>query len=178
MHNVCKDLLKIQQRLALDNTPIGGIGHTGMSRCTRLELVDLLGRLNVGEQAVQPTQVKPTQYSMKSEHVLWDGNDRVEDKFYVILRHFNGEIIGNHVALGNEDVRKFSEGECRNYRLPSGTCAGEHLVVYLYNPTVNKNGVLSLTVKRTDRRNSGSPTAACVQPDTCVVLCMFPVASM
>ncbi len=178
LHNVCKDLLTIQQRLALDNAPIGGIGHTGMSRCTRLELVDLLGRLNIGALAVPLTQVKPTQYSMKSEHVLWDGNDRVQDKFYVILRRFNGEIIGNHVALGNEDVREFSDGECRNYRLPSGTCGGEHLVVYLYNPAVNKNGVLSLTVKRTDRQSRGSPTAACVEPDTCVVLCIFPVASM
>jgi hypothetical protein len=173
LHRVCADLCKIQERLSLDKEPIGGIRSTGTSRCTRLELVDLLGRLNIGYQTVNPTQ-----YSLESEHVLWDSNDRVRDAFYVTLRHFNGEIIGNHVALRNEDIRKFPWGERRSYRLPPGTCTDEHLTVYLYNPAVNDNGILSVTVNTTDRQSTGMPHTTCVEPDTCPVVLKFALASM
>lgn len=135
-----------------------------MFGCIRRDLVDLLARLA---------------YSTESGHVLWDANDRVQDKYYVVLRKYNDEFIGNHIALEQSDIRMFEGGECRSYSVSRGTCAGEHLIVYLYNPEVCANGVLPLTLRTTDGAAREAETRVThVQPDTCVPLCVFPVASM
>jgi len=127
----------------------------------RADLVDLLVRLA---------------HSTESEHVLWDAKDRVQDKYYVVLRRYDGAFIGTHIALEASDIRRFENGECRSYRVPRGKDDGEHLTAYLYNPACCGNGVLPVAMCTTD--GVARQTEAHVEADTCVPLCVFPVASM
>jgi hypothetical protein len=127
-------------------------------------------------------KIKPVKYSVEKQKTLWDGGDRVEEKerrFYVTLRHFNGEIIGRHVAL-IENVEKLEDewGERRTYRLPVGTRASEHLVVYVYNPAVCENGTLSFYINTTDTHAAAQTQTVSVAPDNCQAVLKFDCQNM
>ena len=127
-------------------------------------------------------KIKPVKYSVQKQKTLWDGGDRVEEKerrFYVTLRHFNGEIIGRHVGLiGKTEKLEDEWGERRTYRLPVGTCEGEHLSVYVYNPAVCGNGTLPMNVSTTDEEGAVRTKTVCVEPDDCRVVFKFGCQSM
>jgi hypothetical protein len=142
-----------------------------MSVCSQNNLAQLL-------IIVQMRKTKPVVYSVQKPETLWDGDDRVEERtrrFYVTLRHFSGEIIGRHVGL-IEEIEKLKDnfGERRTYRLPVGTSQGEHLVVYVYNPAVCKNGTLPIQISTVDlnaaeiTRNQNSKQGATTTNDFCV----------
>jgi hypothetical protein len=127
-------------------------------------------------------------YSREDGRTLWDGGDRVEHAegaeqygFYVTLHHFGGEaagIIGQHVALAPADIVRFSGGEEHRYRLRRGRGAGEHLSVYVYNPSVCANGPLRFEVSTTDAVQSTGPFCVSVEEDTCPAVVKFGRASM
>ena len=128
-------------------------------------------------------KTKPVQYSVQKPQTLWDGADRVEERsrrFYVTLRHFSGEIIGQHVGL-SEPVQqlKNEKGERRTYRLPVATIPNEHLVVYVYNPAVCENGTLPIEISTVDL-NTTDTTNVCVEvkPDNCQTVLKFDRHSM
>ena len=123
------------------------------------------------------------EYSREDERTLWDGADRVEHAegakrygFYVTLHHFNGEIIGQHVAPA--EVVPFAGGEEHVYRLRRGSGASEHLSVYVYNPSVNANGPLRFEVRTTDAQQSREARCVEVAEDTCPTVLRFGCASM
>jgi hypothetical protein len=135
-------------------------------------LVELLVRVRACRRTAHKVE-----YSREDERTLWDGGDRVEHAegakqygFYVTLHHFNGEIIGQHVALAPADVVKFCGGEKHVYRLRRGSGPREHLSVYVYNPSVNANGPLRFEV-RTTARCRGLSRADWRWPRTCVRRC-------
>jgi hypothetical protein len=127
-------------------------------------------------------------YSREDGRTLWDGGDRVEHaegpekySFYVTLHHFGGAAagcIGQHVALAPRDIVKFCGGEEHRYRLRRGRGAGEHLSVYVYNPSVNANGPLRFEVSTTDAVHKSEPFCVCVEEDTCPAVVKFGVESM
>ena len=127
-------------------------------------------------------KTKPVEYSVQKQETLWDGGDRVEEKkrcFYVMLRHFNGEIIGRHVALvGEVEKLEHEWGERRTYRLATGTCEGEHLVVYVYNPAVCENGAMHFNISTTDQAGAVQTETACVEADNCQAVFKFGWRSM
>ena len=118
-----------------------------MSTCTDSKLAQLL-------VIVEMRKTQPVQYSVQKPQTLWDGGDRVEERsrrFYVTLRHFSGEIIGQHVGLvGPVEKLENGRGERRTYRIPVGTKEGEHLCVYVYNPAVCENGTLPIEISTVD----------------------------
>jgi len=118
-----------------------------MSVCAHDNLAQLL-------IIVQMRKTKPVVYSIEKPQTLWDGGDRVEERtrrFYVTLRHFSGEIIGQHVGLvGPVEKLQDNFGERRTYRLPVGTIPNEHLCVYVYNPAVCENGTLPIQITTVD----------------------------
>jgi hypothetical protein len=125
------------------------------------------------------------EYSREDGRTLWDGGDRVEHAegakqygFYVTLHHFNGEIIGKHVALAPADVVKFCGGEKHVYRLRRGSGENEHLSVYVYNPAVNGNGPLRFEVSTTDAVQRMEARCVQVAEDTCPTVLRFGCASM
>ena len=127
-------------------------------------------------------KIKPVEYSVQKQKTLWDAGDRVEERhrcFYVTLRHFSGEIIGRHVAHVC-DIEKLEDecGERRTYRLAPGTRPGEHLVVYVYNPAVCKNGTLSFYINTTDTHAAAQTQTVSVAPDNCQAVFQFPYQSM
>jgi hypothetical protein len=143
---------------------------------------------------IEMRKTQPVQYSVQKPQTLWDGGDRVEERsrrFYVTLRHFSGEIIGQHVAL-SEPVEKLKDewGERRTYRLPLGTIPAEHLVVYVYNPAVCENGTLPIEVSTvslntpdsstTTHQNDTPTTDFCVEvsPDNCQAVLKFDSQNM
>ena len=148
-------------------------------------LVDLLVRVHACRRDAQKVE-----YSREDERTLWNGGDRVEHagaaggkeySFYVTLHHFNGEAsgkIGQHVALAPADVVKFCGGEEHRYRLRCGRGASEHLSVYVYNPSVNRNGPLKFEVRTTDAVQRQGPWSVCVEEDTCPAVVKFGRASM
>jgi hypothetical protein len=138
---------------------------------------------------VEMRKTQPVQYSVQKPQTLWDGGDRVEERsrrFYVTLRHFSGEIIGQHVGLvGPVEKMKNGRGERRTYRLPVGTQEGEHLCVYVYNPAVCENGTLPIEISTVDmnapkttrhQHASDAPTTdfcVSVEPDKCQAVLTF-----
>jgi hypothetical protein len=134
-------------------------------------LLELLVRVVACRRGAQKVE-----YSREDGRTLWDGGDRVEYKkysFYVTLHHFNGEIIGQHVALAPADVVKFCGGEKHVYRLRRGSGPREHLSVYVYNPSVNANGALKFEVRTTDAVQRTGPFCVCVEEDTCPAVVKF-----
>ena len=131
---------------------------------------------------VEMRRTAAVEYSPESAWTLWDGGDRVEERtrrFYVTLRHFDGDLIGRHVGLSGDVERLEDEwGERRTYRLPAGAGAGEHLSVYVYNPAVCANGTLPINISTTDEQSAGPFQAASVAPDTCEAVFTFGVQSM
>ena len=163
-----------------------------MSTCAHSKLAQLL-------IIIEMRKTPPVQYSIQKPQTLWDGGDRVEERsrrFYVTLRHFSGEIIGQHVGLvGPVEKLKNGRGERRTYRLPVGTQEGEHLCVYVYNPAVCENGTLPIEIntvdlnptdinntdiKTTDHQHFTSKTDFCVevQPDNCQSVLKFDCQNM
>ena len=141
--------------------------------CENAELLDLLIVIH---------KIKPVEYSVQKQRTLWNAGDRVEERrrcFYVTLRHFSGEIIGRHVAHIC-DIEKLEDecGERRTYRLAPGTRPGEHLVVYVYNPAVCKNGTLSFYINTTDTHAAAQTQTVSVAPDNCQAVFKFPYQSM
>jgi hypothetical protein len=147
-----------------------------MSVCAHDNLAQLL-------IIVQMRKTKPVVYSIEKPQTLWDGGDRVEERtrrFYVTLRHFSGEIIGQHVGLvGPVEKLKDNFGERRTYRLPVGTIPNEHLCVYVYNPAVCENGTLPIEINTVDMNapkttrhqhahHSAKPTSDAPTTDFCV----------
>jgi hypothetical protein len=141
-------------------------------------------------------KTQPVQYSVQKPQTLWDGGDRVEERsrrFYVTLRHFSGEIIGQHVGLvGPVEKLENGRGERRTYRIPVGTKEGEHLCVYVYNPAVCENGTLPIEISTVDMNapeitrhqhahHSAKPTSdppttdfcVSVEPDKCQAVLTF-----
>ena len=118
-----------------------------MSTCADSKLAQLL-------IIVEMRKTQPVQYSVQKPQTLWDGGDRVEEfsrRFYVTLRHFSGEIIGQHVGLvGPVEKLENGRGERRTYRIPVGTVPNEHLCVYVYNPAVCENGTLPIEISTVD----------------------------
>jgi hypothetical protein len=138
------------------------------------QLVELLVRVLSCRRRVHRVE-----YSREDERTLWDGGDRVEYRkysFYVTLHHFNGEIIGQHVAPAA--VAAVDGGEEHVYRLRRGSGAREHLSVYVYNPGVNANGVLNFEVRTTDAVQRDGPRCVEVAVDTCPTVMRFGCASM
>jgi hypothetical protein len=136
-----------------------------MSACPHSKLAQLLIIIEMRKTA-------PVQYSVQKPQTLWDGGDRVEERsrrFYVTLRHFSGEIIGQHVGL-SEPVEKLKDewGERRTYRLPVGVIPAEHLVVYVYNPAVCENGTLPIEISTADINTTDTHQNATPQTDVCV----------
>jgi len=140
---------------------------------------------------IEMRKTPPVQYSVQKPQTLWDGGDRVEERsrrFYVTLRHFSGEIIGQHVGLvGPVEKLKNGRGERRTYRLPVGTQEGEHLCVYVYNPAVCSNGTLRMEISTADLNTPDTSTTdhqpqtdVCVevQPDNCQAVLKFDRQSM
>jgi hypothetical protein len=135
-------------------------------------------------------------YSIEKPQTLWDGGDRVEERtrrFYVTLRHFSGEIIGQHVGLvGPVEKLKNGRGERRTYRIPVGTQEGEHLCVYVYNPAVCENGTLPIQINTVDintaettghqdsQQNTTLTNDFCVsvEPDNCQTVLKFDCQNM
>jgi hypothetical protein len=132
---------------------------------------------------VEMRKTQPVQYSVQKPQTLWDAGDRVEElsrRFYVTLRHFSGEIIGQHVGLvGPVEKLQNGRGERRTYRLPVGTQDGEHLCVYVYNPAVCENGTLPIEISTVDMNipetmrhqhahHSAKPTSDAPTTDFCV----------
>ena len=149
-------------------------------------LVELLVRVKTCRRGTGKVE-----YSREDGRTLWDGGDRVEHadaasraekySFYVTLHHFGGEAagcIGQHVALAPRDIVKFCGGEEHRYRLRRGRGAGEHLSVYVYNPSVNANGPLRFEVSTTDAAQRTGPFCVCVEEDTCPAVAKFGVESM
>ena len=124
------------------------------------------------------------EYSREDGRTLWDAGDRVEYEkygFYVTLHHFSGERgdgIGRHVALAPADVVYFAGGEKHVYRLRRGAGASEHLSVYVYNPSVNRNGPLRFEVRSTDALQRQEARCVEVAEDTCPTVLRFGCASM
>jgi hypothetical protein len=160
-----------------------------MSTCTDSKLAQLL-------IIVEMRKTQPVQYSVQKPQTLWDGGDRVEElsrRFYVTLRHFSGEIIGQHVGLvGPVEKMKNGRGERRTYRIPIGTIPNEHLCVYVYNPAVCENGTLPIEISTVDinstettrhqpSQHSAKPTSdppttdfcVSVEPDQCQAVLTF-----
>ena len=155
-----------------------------MSVCAHDNLAQLL-------IIVQMRKTKPVVYSIEKPQTLWDSGDRVDERtrrFYVTLRHFSGEIIGQHVGLvGPVEKLKDNFGERRTYRLPVGTIPNEHLCVYVYNPAVCENGTLPIqintvdinTVETTGHQDSQQNTTltndfcVSVEPDKCQAVLTF-----
>jgi hypothetical protein len=73
---------------------------------------------------------------------------------------------------------KFCGGEEHRYRLRRGRGAGEHLSVYVYNPSVHANGPLRFEVSTTDAVQQTGPFCVCVEEDTCPAVATFGRASM
>ena len=124
--------------------------------------------------------------SREDGRTLWDRGDRVEHadagaggkkySFYVILHHFSGEGgdgIGQHVALAPADIVEIAGGEEHVYRLRKGTGASEHLIVYVYNPSVNGNGPLKFEVSTTDALQRREARCVEVAEDTCPTVLRF-----
>ena len=160
-----------------------------MSACPHSKLAQLL-------IIIEMRKTTPVQYSVQKPQTLWDGADRVEERsrrFYVTLRHFSGEIIGQHVGL-SEPVEKLKDewGERRTYRLPVGVIPAEHLVVYVYNPAVCENGTLPIEISTADisttdnlntvdmHQNATPQTDVCVEvdPDNCQAVLKFDCENM
>ena len=146
-----------------------------MSVCAHSKLQQLLIIMEI-------RKTKPVEYSIQKPETLWDGSDRVEERtrrFYVTLRHFNGEIIGRHVGLICDlETLEDQLGERRTYSLPAGTQAQEHLVVYVYNPAVCENGTLHFNISTTDTQRTAQTTTVSVEPDDCQAVFRFPYPSM
>jgi len=153
-----------------------------MSACTDSQLKRLL-------IIIEMRKTPPVQYSIQKPQTLWDGGDRVEERsrrFYVTLRHFSGEIIGQHVGLvGPVEKLKNGRGERRTYRLPVSTIPNEHLCVYVYNPAVCSNGTLRMEINTAelntpDISNFTPQTDVCVEvgPDNCQSVLKFDRQSM
>jgi hypothetical protein len=127
-------------------------------------------------------KTQPVHYSVQKPQTLWDGGDRVEERsrrFYVTLRHFSGEIIGQHVGLvGPVEKLKHEKGERRTYRLPVGTQEGEHLCVYVYNPAVCENGTLPIEISTVDLNPDTTNVCVEVKPDNCQAVLTFDRHSM
>jgi hypothetical protein len=132
---------------------------------------------------VEMRKTQPVQYSVQKPQTLWDGGDRVEERsrrFYVTLRHFSGEIIGQHVGLvGPVEKLENGRGERRTYRIPVGTVPNEHLCVYVYNPAVCENGTLPIEISTVNMNapeitrhqhahHSAKPTSDAPTTDFCV----------
>ena len=146
-----------------------------MSLCANDQLEQLL-------IIIQMRKTKPVEYSIQKPGTLWDAGDRVEERhrfFYVTLRHFSGEIIGRHVGLIC-DIEKLEDewGERRTYRLPVATRQDEHLVVYVYNPVVCKNGTLSFFINTTDTQGAVQTQTVSVEADNCQAVFKFAYPSM
>ena len=146
-----------------------------MSACPHSKLEQLL-------IIIETRKTKPVQYSVQKPQTLWDGADRVEERsrrFYVTLRHFSGEIIGQHVGL-SEPVQqlKNEKGERRTYRLPVATIPNEHLCIYVYNPAVCENGTLPIEISTTDTQCPLPTTTVSVSPDNCQTVLKFDRHSM
>jgi hypothetical protein len=146
-----------------------------MSLCANDQLETLL-------IIIQMRKTKPVEYSVQKPGTLWDSGDRVEERhrfFYVTLRHFSGEIIGRHVGLIC-DIEKLEDewGERRTYRLPVATRQDEHLVVYVYNPTVCQNGTLSFFINTTDTQGAVQTQTVSVEADNCQAVFKFAYPSM
>ena len=142
-------------------------------------LVALLVRVVAGRRGAHKVE-----YSREDGRTLWDGGDRVEYEkygFYVTLHHFSGEGgdgIGRHVALACDDIRKFAGGEKHVYRLRRGSGPREHLSVYVYNPSVNRNGPLRFEVRTTDAVQRQEARCVEVAEDACPTVLRFGCASM
>jgi hypothetical protein len=147
-----------------------------MSTCAHSNLAQLL-------IIVEIHKTQPVQYSIQKPQTLWDGDDRVEERsrrFYVTLRHFSGEIIGQHFGLvGPVEKMKKGKGERRTYSLPVGTIPNEHLCVYVYNPAVCEHGTLPIEISSVDMnatettrhqhtQHSAAPTNDTPTTDFCV----------
>jgi hypothetical protein len=141
------------------------------SRRAERGLVRLLRTLRTLESAeASPAAPCTAPWSDESPSVLWEHEDNVtwldggrQRDVYVIVRHFKHGRLGTHVRLAQ------SNGRVREYRLPAGSVAGEHVCVYIFNPAVHGNGALRL-------RCGGGEVV--VEEDTCQVVCTVALADM